>query len=82
MLGWKKFNTVIMDGSSRFVNKEIAGIIGMVTRRRFRRVRIKSFPGRPEMKVISIITNAETYRIIKNTIEAQYPGVCSYDVRM
>ena len=82
MFGFKRFNTVIMDGTSSWECKEIAGIIGMVTGRRFRRVRIKPFPGNPSMKVISVLTSAERYRQIKNCIEESHPGLCSYDVKL
>ena len=39
MFGTKKFTTVIMDGSNENVNREITGIIDMVTRRRIGRTK-------------------------------------------
>lgn len=43
MFGMKKFTTVIMDGSNENVNREITGIIDMVTRRRIGRTNAASW---------------------------------------
>ena len=43
MFGYKKYVTVIMDGSSKFVNQEIAGMIDMMTNRRIGRSKCHAF---------------------------------------
>lgn len=80
MFGLKVFNTVIMDGSSRFECREIAGIIDMVTCRRIGKSKAKPLDkDHPTMKVIKRFTTAERYRQAKLIIEQTYPGNCTYD---
>lgn len=81
MFGYKMYTTVIMDGSSKFVNREITGMIDMVTRRLFGRSRCRAMDSQhPTMKVIKRFTNAERYREARKLIETYYPGVCTFDV--
>ena len=83
MLGFKVFNTVVMDGSSKFECREIAGIIDMVTNRRFGKSKARSLDkDHPTMKVIKRFTTAERYRQAKLIIEKTYPGNCVYDARL
>lgn len=81
MFGYKKYVTVIMDGSDRYVVREILGIVNMVTKRRFGKMRCRKLDSNhPTMKIIKTWTNAETYRQMRRTIELQYPGLCAFDV--
>ena len=81
MFGYKKYNTVIMDGSSKFVNMEITGMIDMKTRRRIGRSKChKLDKNHPTMMVISRYTNPMRYWEAKRLIEEFYPGVCAFDV--
>lgn len=81
MFGWRIYNTVIMDGSSKFVNREITGIVDMMTRRLFGRSICRKFDRQyVTMRVIRRFTNAERYRQTKNMIEEFYPGICAFDV--
>ena len=83
MFGYKIYTTVIMDGSSKFVNREITGMIDMVTRRLFGRSKCRELDRQhPTMKVIKRFTNATRYRETRKLIEMYYPGVCVFDVNV
>ena len=83
MFGYKKYVTVIMDGSSKFVNQEIAGMIDMMTNRRIGKSKCRAFDkSHPTMKVIKRYTNPIRYWEAKRLIEQFYPGVCTFDVNM
>lgn len=79
MFGYERFTTVIMDGSNEFVNREIAGIIDMMTRRRIGRSRCRKLDRKhPTMKVIKRFTSARRYWEARRLIEKHYPGVCTF----
>lgn len=81
MFGYRVYNTVIMDGSSKFVNREIRGLLDMTTRRIFGKSRFRKLDqDHPTMVVMERYTTAEKYRQARRTIEEFYPGVCSFDV--
>lgn len=81
MFGYRIYNTVIMDGSSKFVNGEIRGMIDMTTRRLIGKSRCRKLDkSHPTMIVIRRFTNAEKYRQARRRIENFYPGVCNFDV--
>ena len=83
MFGYKKSVTVIMDGSSKFVNQEIAGMIDMMTNRRIGRSKCHAFDmNHPTMKVIKRYTNPMRYWEAKRLIEQFYPGLCTFDANM
>lgn len=83
MLGYKVYETVIMDGSDTRKNAEIIGIIDMVTRRNIGRSKGRKLSkSYPSMVVIRRFTSAEKYRQAKRLIERNYPGLCSFDVDM
>lgn len=51
MFGTKNFTTIIMDGSNENVNREIIGIIDMITKRRISRTKCRSLDkNHPTMK--------------------------------
>lgn len=83
MLGYKIYTTVIMEGSSKFVNREITGMIDMGTRRLFGRSKCRQLDRQhPTMKVIKRFTNASRYNETRKLIEKFYPGVCAFDVNV
>lgn len=83
MLGYKRFNTVIMDGSSNFVNKEIAGIMDMVTGKRIGRTKVKSMDkNHPTMKRFTRFTSVQRYHDARRIIERTYPGLCVFDAKL
>lgn len=83
MLGFKVYKTVIMAGSNKKVNAEIAGIIDMVTGRRIGRSRRRRLDeNHPTMFVIKRFTSAEKYRQAKVLIERHYPAMCAFDVNI
>lgn len=81
MFGYRKYVTVIMDGSSRFVNREITGMVDMKTRRLFGRSKCRKLDkNHPTMMVIKRYTTPFRYWEAKRLIEQFYPGVCAFDV--
>lgn len=79
MFGYERYVTVIMDGSSNFANREIAGIIDMATRRRIGKSKCRTLDRKhPTMKVITRFTSARRYWEAKRLIEKDYPGVCTF----
>ena len=83
MFGYKVYNTVVMDGSSKFVNREIAGMIDMTTRRRFGRSKCRRLNrSHPTIIVIRRFTSSVNYWKARKLIESFYPGVCNFDVPM
>ena len=79
MFGYERFATVIMDGSNEFVNREIAGIIDMVTERRIGRSRCRKLDrNHPTMKVIKRFTSARRYWEARRLIDKYYPGLCTF----
>ena len=81
MFGYKIYTTVIMEGSSKFVNREIVGMIDMVTRRMIGKSKCRSLDRQhPTMKVVKRFTNASRYRDARRLVETYYPGVCAFDV--
>lgn len=79
MFGTKKFTTIIMDGSNENVNREITGIIDMVTRRRIGRTKCRKLDkNHPTMKVFKRRTSWENYRDARMIIEKNYPGLCTF----
>lgn len=79
MFGKKKFVTIIMDGSNEYVNREIAGIMDMVTRRRIGRTKCRKLDKKhPTMKVFKRRTSWENYRDARMIIEKNYPGLCTF----
>lgn len=81
MYGWRVYTTVIMDGSSKFVNREIVGLMDMMTRRRFGRSICRRLDRKhPTMKVIKRFTSINRYHDARRMIERVYPGVCCWDV--
>lgn len=83
MLGYRKFNIVIMDGSSKWVNREIAGIVDMATDRKIGKTRPRPLDqSHPTMKVISRITTYDKFREACKIIENTYPGLCVFKVAL
>lgn len=84
MLGFKNYYTVIMDGTDKKRNREILGIIDMMTiKRKFGRSKTKWLDkDHPTMRVVRTFTSAENYRNIRRIIEEGYPGLCCFDVPM
>lgn len=83
MLGFKKHNIVIMEGSSKFVNHEILGMVDCITNRRISRTRCQKFDGEhPTMFVIERVTTPRRFHTLKQLIEKVYPGICAFDVPM
>ena len=81
MFGYRMYNTVIMDGSSKFVNGEIRGLLDMTTNRVIGKTRCRKLDkDHPTMYVLRRFTNAEKYRQARRRIENFYPGVCNFDV--
>lgn len=81
MFGYKVYKTVIMDGSSRFVNNEITGMIDMVTKRRIGKSRCRKLDkDHPTIKVVKRFTNSIRYWEARRLIEKYYPAVCNFDV--
>lgn len=82
MFGWRVYTTVIMDGSSKFVNREIVGLMDMITRRRIGKSRCRKLDKNyPTMRVIKRFTSIERYHNARREIERFYPGVCNFDVK-
>lgn len=80
MLGYKRYNTVIMDGSSKFVNQEIVGMIDMITRKRIGKSKCRPLgKDYPTMMVVKRFTSATKYWETRRAIEKNYPGVCTFD---
>jgi hypothetical protein len=80
MFGYKIYKTVIMDGTNLFVNREITGIIDMITRRRIGRSKWRPLDkNHPTMKVIKRFTSVRKYHDARRLIEKSYPGLCTFD---
>lgn len=81
MFGWRIYKTVIMDGSSKFVNREIVGIMDMMTRRKIGRSRCRRLDRQhPTTMVIRRFTSINRYHDARRMVEKFYPGVCCWDV--
>lgn len=81
MLGMKVYTTVIQDGSSKFVNREITGILDLMTKRRIGRTRCRKLDrNHPTTMVLKRLTTANRYREAKLMIEKTYPGYCAFNV--
>ena len=79
MLGYKRYTTIIMDGSNEKTVNEIIGIIDMITRRRIGKSKCRNLDSdHPTMKVIRTFASANTYQSIKRVIEKTYPGLCVF----
>ena len=83
MLGWKMYNTVIMDASSRKNVENIVGTIDMMTNRRIGKSKARKLDrNRPSIRVVKRFTTANRYREAKLMLEEFYPGMCAFDVPM
>lgn len=81
MFGYKKYVTVIMDGTDRRIVREIIGIINMMCNRRLGKMKCRKLDANhATMKVIDVYTSAEMYRQTRRLIEKAYPGLCIFDV--
>lgn len=85
MAGFKRriFNTVVMDGSNNLTVDNIVGVIEMVTDKRHGRVyRRPMDETHPSMIIIETTTNSFDYNLMQDMIEKQYPGLCTFDVKL
>lgn len=83
MFGYEIYNTVIMDGSNKVVNREIVGIIDMMTNRRIGRSKCRRFDkSHPTMKVVRRFTSARRYWEARRLIEKTYPGYCTFYAKL
>lgn len=82
MFGFKMYHTVVMDGTHKFVNNEIAGIIDMHTHRVIGKSRPRPMKGDPTKVVISRFTTAERYRQACRLIKEKYPADCAFNVTL
>lgn len=82
MFGWRVYTTVIKDGN-KFVNREIVGIMDMITRRSIGRSRCRLLDKKhhPKTYVIRRFTSINRYHDARRMVEQFYPGVCIWDTR-
>ena len=79
MFGYKKFTTVIMDGSNDDVNGEVMGIMDMMTQRKIGRTKCRRLDKKhPTMKKFKRLTTARRYWEARRLIEKNYPGLCTF----
>lgn len=85
MAGFRRrtFNTVVMDGSNNVTVDNIVGVIEMITDKHHGRVYRRALDEtHPTMIVIETRTNVFDYSLMQDTIEKQYPGLCTFDVKL
>ena len=76
----KEFDTVILNGSDDVV-RNIKEAIDIVTKERFGKSVSRTL-GNSNVRAVSTITNARTYKKIRGMIEQAYPNTCIFYARL